>query len=181
MKTGNADGIEEKDFFGRVSSPRKVITRKPVNLHKKRLKRTRGQEAPNSGWRNWPDSKNINPHNRTFSHFPIFHTSLHKLSKLSRHMAETKSKGTDNFKKKNTQKRQSPTWISDIRSGRSLSVEFFKEKRVALMVFLVAILSLMGLRYKTKTKMEEIKRLTAELQRAEKPKLRGKGGLYVAH
>ncbi len=31
------------------------------------------------------------------------------------------------------------------------------------MVFLVAILSLMGLRYKTKTKMEEIKRLTAEL------------------
>ena len=89
-------------------------------------------------------------------------------------MAETKSKGTDNFKKKNTQKRQSPTWISDIRSGRSLSVEFFKKNAWLLMVFLVAILSLMGLRYKTKTKMEEIKRLTAELQRAESSKLQEK-------
>jgi len=30
MKTGNTDGIEQKDFFGRVSTPWKPITRKPV-------------------------------------------------------------------------------------------------------------------------------------------------------
>lgn len=30
MKTGNVEGIEQKDFFGRVSSPWKLITRKPV-------------------------------------------------------------------------------------------------------------------------------------------------------
>lgn len=30
MKTGNVDGIEEKDFFGNSSSPWKLITRKPI-------------------------------------------------------------------------------------------------------------------------------------------------------
>lgn len=30
MKTGNADGIEQKDFFGRATSPWKQVTRKPV-------------------------------------------------------------------------------------------------------------------------------------------------------
>lgn len=30
MKTGNVDGIEEKDFFGRVSTSWKAVTRKPV-------------------------------------------------------------------------------------------------------------------------------------------------------
>ncbi len=30
MKTGNVDGIEEKDFFGKVNTPWKLITRKPV-------------------------------------------------------------------------------------------------------------------------------------------------------
>lgn len=35
MKTGNVDGIEEKDFFGNSSSPWKLITRKPIepSLH----------------------------------------------------------------------------------------------------------------------------------------------------
>lgn len=42
------------------------------------------------------------------------------------------------------------------------------------MVVLVATISLMGLRYKTKTKMEEIKRLTTELQLAESSKLQEK-------
>lgn len=77
-------------------------------------------------------------------------------------------------KKKITNKRPSPAWVSDIRYGRSLSVEFFRRNAWLLMVFVVAILSLMGLRYKTKTKMEEIKRLTAELQRAESSKLQEK-------
>lgn len=30
MKTGNVDGVEEKDFFGKVNTPWKLITRKPV-------------------------------------------------------------------------------------------------------------------------------------------------------
>ena len=42
------------------------------------------------------------------------------------------------------------------------------------MLFVVAIIALMGLRYKTKTKMEEIKQLTVELQRAQSSKLQEK-------
>ena len=30
MKTGSIEGKEEKDFFGNVSSPYKLITRKPI-------------------------------------------------------------------------------------------------------------------------------------------------------
>ena len=30
MKTGNADGKEEKDFFGNLLTPYKIITRKPI-------------------------------------------------------------------------------------------------------------------------------------------------------
>ena len=71
-------------------------------------------------------------------------------------------------------KKKSPVWISDIRYGRSLSIEYFKRNAWLLMVFVVAILALMGLRYKTKTKMEEIKRLTVELQSAESRKLQEK-------
>lgn len=77
-------------------------------------------------------------------------------------------------KKKNNNKRPAPAWVSDVRYGRSLSVDFFKHNAWLLMVFVVAILSLMGLRYKTKTKMEEIKRLTVDLQRAESSKLQEK-------
>lgn len=87
-------------------------------------------------------------------------------------MADLETK-TDN-KKNNNQKRPTPAWVADVRYGRSLSVEFFKRNAWLLMVFVVAILSLMGLRYKTKTKMEEIKRLTVELQRAESSKLQEK-------
>ncbi|MDE5675321.1 MAG: hypothetical protein K2I16_06460 [Muribaculaceae bacterium] len=79
----------------------------------------------------------------------------------------------DNQKKPNL-KRPAPTWMEDVRYGRSLSVEFFKRNAWLLMVFVVALLSLMGLRYKTKTKMEEIKRLRVELQRAESSKLQEK-------
>lgn len=88
-------------------------------------------------------------------------------------MTKNKKRNKDNDKK-SIQKRPSPSWISDIRYGRSLSVEFFKKNAWLLMVFVVAIISLMGLRYKTKTKMAEIKRLSAELQRAESSKLQEK-------
>ena len=64
--------------------------------------------------------------------------------------------------------------VNDMRYGRSLSLEFFKQNAWILMLFVVAIIALMGLRYKTKTKMEEIKQLTVELQRSESSKLQEK-------
>lgn len=64
--------------------------------------------------------------------------------------------------------------MNDMRYGRSLSLEFFRQNAWLLMLFVVAILALMGLRYKTKTKMEEIKQLTVELQRAQSSKLQEK-------
>lgn len=42
------------------------------------------------------------------------------------------------------------------------------------MVFVVAMLSLIGLRYKNKTKMMEIKKLNIELKQAESSKLQEK-------
>ena len=42
------------------------------------------------------------------------------------------------------------------------------------MVIVVALLSLIGLRYKTKTKLAQIQSLTTELQRAESSKLQEK-------
>lgn len=80
----------------------------------------------------------------------------------------------DNKKTKTTAKKGTPAWLSDVRYGRSLSVEFFKHNAWLLMVFVVAMLALMGLRYKTKTRMEEIKKLTNELQLAESSKLQEK-------
>lgn len=64
--------------------------------------------------------------------------------------------------------------MNDMRYGRTLSLEFFRQNAWLLMLFVVLIISLMGLRYKTKTKMEEIKKLTVELQRAESSKLQEK-------
>lgn len=70
--------------------------------------------------------------------------------------------------------RHTPSWWIDVRYGRSLSVDFFKKNAWLLMIFVVTILALMGLRYKTMTKMEEIKRLNTELQIAESSKLQEK-------
>lgn len=64
--------------------------------------------------------------------------------------------------------------VNDMRYGRSLSLEFFRQNAWLLMLFVVAIIALMGLRYKTKTKMEEIKFLNEQLQRAQSSKLQEK-------
>lgn len=64
--------------------------------------------------------------------------------------------------------------MNDMRYGRSLSLEFFRQNAWLLMLFVVAVIALMGLRYKTKTKMEEIKHLTEELQREQSNKLQEK-------
>lgn len=84
----------------------------------------------------------------------------------------TGGKGTTGKKKANP----AVGWVNEMRYGRSLSVEFFKTHGWLMMIFVVAVISLMGLRYKTKTKMVEIKRLTVELQRAESHKLQEKAG-----
>lgn len=87
-------------------------------------------------------------------------------------MSKSKKKKNNNNKKSHSF--GTPSWISDVRYGRSLSVEFFKKNAWLLMIFVVAMLALMGLRYKTKTKMAEIKRLSTELQLAESSKLQEK-------
>lgn len=70
--------------------------------------------------------------------------------------------------------KSSPTWVSDFRYGRSLSLEFFKKNAWLLILLLVVVISLMGLRYKTKTKMLEITRLKKELSHVQSEKLRQK-------
>ena len=62
--------------------------------------------------------------------------------------------------------------IKDLRYGQSLSLEFFSYNAWILVILLVAVLSLIGLRYKTKTKMSEIKRLSHQLELAQSDKMR---------
>ena len=83
-------------------------------------------------------------------------------------MAKNKKNNINNDKKKST------GWINELRYGRSISLEFFKTHAWLMIVFVVAVISLMGLRYKTKTKMSEIKTLSSALQRAESEKLQEK-------
>ncbi len=74
-----------------------------------------------------------------------------------------------------TKKRKSQnTWLNELRYGRSISVEFFKSNAWLLLIIVVAVIALIGLRYKTKTKMSEIKKLNTELTRAESEKLQEK-------
>ena len=65
-------------------------------------------------------------------------------------------------------------WVKDVRYGQSLSLTFFTRNAWLLVVLLVAVLSLIGLRYKTKTKMAEIKTLSHKLELAESAKLQEK-------
>lgn len=39
MKAGNIEGVEQKDFFGKVSSPWKIITRKPLEASEEEVER----------------------------------------------------------------------------------------------------------------------------------------------
>lgn len=66
------------------------------------------------------------------------------------------------------------SWVNEFRYGRSISVEFFKNNAWLLLIIVVAVIGLIALRYKTKTKMSEIKRLNTELARAESYKLQEK-------
>lgn len=68
----------------------------------------------------------------------------------------------------------SQKWLTDLRYGRSLSVDFFRKNAWLLILLVVLTLSLMGLRYNTKMKMQEINKLEKELLRTRSEKLREK-------
>lgn len=74
-------------------------------------------------------------------------------------------------KKKNNVDHQ---WLNDMRTGSTISLDFFRKNAWLLLLAVIALLSLIGLRYKTKTNMAEIKHLTTVLQQAESDKLRAK-------
>lgn len=75
---------------------------------------------------------------------------------------------------KNGKKTTSSSWVSDLRYGRYVSLEFFKHNAWLVVAMLVVVISLIGLRYKTKTKMQEIKTLTKQLKQSESAKLQEK-------
>lgn len=77
-------------------------------------------------------------------------------------------------RKKSEPKKRNNAWLKEMRAGRSISLEFFKRNAWVVLMLLVAVLSLIGLRYKTKTKMAEIKALRHELVQAENEKLQAK-------
>lgn len=85
--------------------------------------------------------------------------------------ASSKSK-----KKNNNNKIKDTTvgFFNDFRYGKAVSVNFFKKNAWLLIIFLSVVLALMGVRYKTKTKMEQIKKLEKELVVSESDKLREK-------
>lgn len=62
----------------------------------------------------------------------------------------------------------------NLRYGQTVSIDFFKRNAWLLLVIMTALISVMGLRYRTKTRMSEIKQLNVELQRAESEKLQEK-------
>lgn len=88
-------------------------------------------------------------------------------------------KGKKDNKEGNKERGASKRILEDVRFGRSISIEFLRYNAWLLLVFLVAIISLMGLRYKTKTGMEQIKKLNIELTRAESEKLKEKA-MYMS-
>ena len=64
--------------------------------------------------------------------------------------------------------------MTDLRYGRTLSLDFFSRNAWIIMLFVVSIIILIGFRYKTKTRMEEIKKLNSELELAQSSKLQEK-------
>ena len=64
--------------------------------------------------------------------------------------------------------------VNIIREGRILSLQFFKNNAGFLLIGIVAILSLIGLRYSTQTKMQQIKKLRNDLEIAESDKINSK-------
>lgn len=89
-------------------------------------------------------------------------------------MAEKKSTNKKGTKQRSKRLQGATGWLSDLRYGRTVSVNFFKANAWLLLLFVSVVLALMGMRYKTKTKMEQIKTLEKELVQSESDKLREK-------
>ena len=97
------------------------------------------------------------------------------MKKEKANKADRKTKGKKATKTGGTKIKEAATdLISDIRYGKTVSVNFFKDNAWLLVIFISIVLALMGVRYKTKTKMEEIKKLEKELVESESRKLREK-------
>ena len=62
----------------------------------------------------------------------------------------------------------------DIRYGKTVSVTFFKSNAWLLILFVAIVLALIGIKYKTRTKMAEIKNLEKELAVSQSEMLREK-------
>lgn len=92
---------------------------------------------------------------------------------MSRKKDETKKK-TGASRKTTRLKEAATDWLSDVRYGQTVSINFFKNNAWLLIAFIAIVLALMGVRYKTKTKMEQIKKLEKELVQSESDKLREK-------
>ena len=60
-----------------------------------------------------------------------------------------KKKENTGTSKKGKEKGNGYSWINELRYGRTLSLELFKQNSWLLLIFVVAIIALMGLRYKT--------------------------------
>lgn len=80
-------------------------------------------------------------------------------------------KETKKQKTKEAIRRELKARYQNLRGGRGVSIEFFRRHGWLLSILLVVVLSLMGLRYKTQTRMVEIKRLNQQLERAQSEKL----------
>lgn len=114
----------------------------------------------------------------------LYETDSHTATRISKKRKDRMGKRTE-IKEDNTdkapvgkktiqKKKHDYSWVSEFRYGRSISVEFFKNNAWLLVIIVVSIIALIGLRYKTKTKMSEIKKLNTELARAESEKLQEK-------
>lgn len=77
-------------------------------------------------------------------------------------------------KNKNNKNSAFQNIVYDMKAGKTVSLNTIRTNAWIIITVLVAVLSLIGLRYKTKTKMEQIKQLNIELQRSESSKLQEK-------
>ena len=89
-------------------------------------------------------------------------------------MRKKKEQESEALSAKKADGAQDRSWLSEIRYGRTISLDFFRQNVWLLLVILVSVIALIGMRYKTKTRLAEIKAKTVELQKAESAKLEEK-------
>ena len=90
----------------------------------------------------------------------------HEVELLSKKKSSTK---TSSWKKN----------VSTVTSGRGVPIQFFKKNAWLLIITIISVISLIGMRYSTQSKMQQINELNTELKRAESDKLHHKS-LYMS-